>query len=304
LVADVIDQALRIRTLDKLAGTYFENFIDMADADNLLHPEIRTLGARTGRQSVSSPALQTLPSRDPSPEARAVRQAMLPRYEDEVILACDADQIELRLAGSMANDAALIEAFRLADEEGGLDFFTQSVRAVHGDPEATKADPRRSPIKNFWYSNLYGAGVPKMAATAKVPVSEMEVISRGITAAYPQYARLGSQVQNLARQNDFTVTTAYGRVLPVDEEKIYASTNYLIQGTAADILKRATIDIAQAGLEDALLITVHDEIVVSVAPEDTEEVSHILEASMTNHDFRIPLTAGCSPPVSRWGDAK
>ena len=150
--ADVMDAVLRSRKITKMAGSYFDNFVNMS-TDGLLHPQIQTLQARTGRMSITNPAMQTLPRvSDDDPDARLVRQAIIPREDDHLIVSSDFSQIELRIIASLSEDQGLIEAFRDADESGG-DLFVSTMRIVYGDPTLEKSDPRRSPIKNFMYAS-------------------------------------------------------------------------------------------------------------------------------------------------------
>lgn len=139
-VREIAQLVINVRKADKLASSYFLNF--QKDAiDGILHPEIRTLEARTGRMSITNPALQTLPSGDP-----LVRRAFLPRTEDERIVSSDLDQVEFRLTANFSQDRALIDLFHEADRTGG-DVFTSIMRQVYKDDTLQKSDPRRKLIK-------------------------------------------------------------------------------------------------------------------------------------------------------------
>lgn len=302
-VGRVATAALRVRRLDKLCSTYFDNFVDWADADELIHPSIETIAARTGRMSVREPALQTLPVRDPDPESQIVRQCIVPRNEGDVIVSCDASQIELRLISALSRDVGLIAAFAEADLPGGTDFFTTSARDVYRDPSLMPNDYRRRTIKTFWYASAYGAGVEKMAVSANVPVDEMREVKRGIQESYPGFYSFMAINERLARDNGGYIETAYGRQLPVDEGKEYVATNTRIQGTAADVMKLMIIDLAQAGFDEHMLVPVHDELIFSVPREDVEETCREIERNMERHDFVVPLRveAGWG---ENWGDAK
>lgn len=139
-VRKLAETIINQRKADKLASSYFENFINR-HVDGLLHPEIRIMAARTGRMSITEPALQTLPSNDP-----LVRNAFLPRNEDEVIISSDLDQVEFRLTANFSEDPALIELFLEADRVGG-DVFTSIMQQVYQDNTLQKSDPRRKLIK-------------------------------------------------------------------------------------------------------------------------------------------------------------
>lgn len=148
----VASNALRVRDLTKLSSSYFDNFLGL-HVDGLLHPSIETIAARTGRMSIRNPALQTLPRGD-NPDAKMVRNAVIPRAEGQVLIGCDYEQIELRLMAAESGDPGLIEAFRAIDAgEVDVDFFTYTAREAFGDPDMAKSDPRRSTNKTLWYAS-------------------------------------------------------------------------------------------------------------------------------------------------------
>jgi len=134
------DAVLKQRKADKLASSYFSNFLK-DNIDGVVHPSVRTLGARTGRMSITDPALQTLPAGDAT-----VRRAFIPREEGNVIITSDLDQVEFRLTASFSGDESLINLFHEADATGG-DVFTSIMRQVYQDNTLTKDDSRRKLIK-------------------------------------------------------------------------------------------------------------------------------------------------------------
>lgn len=298
----VAEQTLRARKLNKVAG-YFDSFVDLSDGRGVLHPQIETVAARTGRMSIKEPGLQTLPKPGEDPDYRSVREAVVPMSEEDVLISCDADQIELRLAASLSGDPGLIEAFAEADRTG-LDFFTASARQIYGDPTMVKSDPRRGPIKSFFYAALYGAGVEKMAVTAGVPVADMRNVRDQIVTRFPGFFRLMLACEAEAKENDGWIETAYGRRLLVDDGGYYKATNYRIQGSAADILKQSLVNLAQAGLDGMMLIPVHDEVLLSVPQKHEDEVRHLIATNMPCYDFAVPLTATPSYGCMNWADAK
>lgn len=139
-VKHLAETVLAQRKADKLASSYFKNFLDKS-IDGIVHPSIRTLGARTGRMSIQDPGLQTLPSGEAT-----VRRAFIPRDEDHVIISSDLDQVEFRLTAALSEDPDLIALFLEADRTGG-DAFTSIMRDIYQDPTAQKSDPRRKLVK-------------------------------------------------------------------------------------------------------------------------------------------------------------
>lgn len=291
-VRELAELVVNVRKADKLASSYFFNF--QKDAINgFLHPEIRTLEARTGRMSITNPALQTIPSGDP-----LVRRAFLPRTDDQRIVSSDLDQVEFRLTANFSKDQALIDLFLEADRTGG-DVFTSIMRQVYKDDSLNKEDPRRKLIKSTVYGKLYGAGVAKMALTSKVPESDMQEVVDAFDRTYPGIKQFQKRVERegqerLDREGVAYVETETGRKLPADDNRLYALTNYKIQGTAAELFKQNLIKMDAAGLTEFMVVPVHDEIVLSVPQDIIREVAPIIQECMTTRDgWAVPLTAGC-----------
>lgn len=291
-VRDLVQAVTNMRKADKLASSYFLNF--QKDAiDGVLHPEIKTLEARTGRMSITNPALQTLPSKDP-----LVRRAFLPRTDDERIVSSDLDQVEFRLTANFSKDQALIELFLEADRTGG-DVFTSIMRQVYRDDSLEKADPRRGLIKSTVYGKLYGAGVQKMSLTAGVPEEDMQEVVDAFDRTYPGVKRFQKRVERegqerLDNEGVAYVETETGRKLPADDNRLYALTNYKIQGTAAELFKQNLQKLDAAGMTDYMVVPVHDEIVMSIPQDLIRDAAPIIQDCMTTTDgWDVPLTAGC-----------
>lgn len=300
-VKHLAETVLSQRKADKLATTYFQNFIDK-EVDGILHPSVKTLGARTGRMSITDPALQTLPSGEAT-----VRQAFIPRDSDHVIIASDLDQVEFRLTAAMSEDPQLIRLFHEADATGG-DAFTSILRDIYQDPSATKADPRRKLVKGVVYGKLYGAGVAKMALTAGVPEEQMRSVVDAFDRQYPGVKLLQQKIEDagtrrLHSEGQGYVLTKTGRRLPCDDDRVYSLTNYLVQSSAAEIFKMNLIKLDQADLTELLIVPVHDEIVLQAPRENVEEVMQTVKQCMTTTEgWAVPLTAGVDGPFSNWGD--
>lgn len=303
---EVADLALKARKSDKVRGTYFENILKFSEFDGRVHCQINTLEARTGRMSITSPALQTLPTKG---EGATVRQAFLPS-EGNVIYSADYSSIESRLAAHFGRDDNMIEAFRVVDEEAG-DFFVELGKNIWG-PQFTKADPRRAMAKVVVYSGLYGAGVHKMAMAAKVEDHEMQKISDDLFASYPAIKNcqkiFTGEAERNNRNGEFPfITTNFGRELRIDPEKMYTAANYAIQGHAAELLKQALVNCDMAGLGDFLTLPIHDELVFDVPKEyDSKEIiNEIRECMEVTKDmgYLVPLPVSPEGPMERW-DAK
>lgn len=301
-IAEVIDSALRIRKLTKLSSAYLDNILEM-HTGGLIHPSINTLAARTGRSSVSKPALQTLPRSNEDPDSAIIRQAVIPRNEGELLISSDMEQVELREIANLSKDPGLVEAFRVADETG-VDFFTSSGKLVYDDPNFSKSDPRRTGIKVNFYSASFGAGVNKMATTAGMPLEEMRELSSKVFGRFPGIKLLMKKCELTARENDWWITTPFGRKIYVDPDRPYSAMNSLIQSHCGELFKKSMVDIGQAGLTDQMVMVVHDELLLSVPKEDIEEARHIVRESMCYTDMAVPLLAEPSEGCSNWADAK
>lgn len=300
-------QVLNMRKAAKLSDTYFKNFIDL-ELDGLLHPSIRTLGARTGRMSITDPALQTLGKSE-----RTVRDAFIARNDDEVIITSDLDQVEFRMFASLSQDPQLIDLFNRADADHAAgdpngDSFTYIMRDLYNNPSLTKQSPQRKLVKGYIYGRLYGAGVAKQALTAGVPEARMREIADAFDRNYPGAKQFTQMIEDqgmrrLRQEGQGYVVTRTGRRLPCDDDKIYTLVNYLIQGGAAEVFKKNLLKLDAAGLTEMMMVPVHDEIVLSVPKNDVEELKNVVRECMTTREgWEVPLTAGCDGPFLTWGE--
>lgn len=300
-VRQLADAALKQRKAAKLATTYFSNFLTKS-IDGIVHPSVKTLGARTSRMSITDPALQTLPKGDST-----VRRAFIPKDDNHVIITSDLDQVEFRLVASMSSDPGLIEMFHQADTTGS-DPFTEIGREVYRDPNMTKSDKRRGLIKSMVYGRLYGAGVAKQALTAGVPEGQMREVSDAFDHRFPGVAAFTRAVEDvgmrrLRAEGQGYVTTWTGRRVPCDENRVYTLVNYLVQGGAAEVFKQNLVRLDQADLTENLIVPVHDEIVLQATRADAPEVMKVVQECMTTTEgWAVPLTSGIDGPLETWGD--
>lgn len=284
-----------VRDKEKIAKSYFSVFIDRADSNRLVHPQILTSEARSGRMSIRAPALQTLPKDD----SAGVRSVVLPRTDDEALISSDWDQIEMRLAAVFSKDPGLQQAFIDADATGG-NFFVNMGAMIYQDPTFAKSDPRYRIVKNAMYGSLYGAGAVKIAATAQIGIPEARRVLAGIFTAYPGLRTLMATAEGNAKASG-KIKTLGGRVLDVPIYDSYKALNYLIQGSAGYLLKRCLVELACAGLDEYLMLPVHDEVVLSVPTGIVEDVRPIVAEIMPVRGLPLAVGAEPSAPMSRWG---
>jgi DNA polymerase-1 len=303
-VAQLAQAVLDMRRASRNATSYFQSLVDysMYGPDGYtVHADIRTLAARTSRMSISKPPLQQIPKRD-----ALVRASFIAR-EGHKLIPVDYDQVEMRLLAHFSGDRDLQNAFREADATGG-DFFVIMGREIYSDSGFLKSDKRRGLVKNTMYGKAYGAGVGKMSESAGVPYSQMEPVVRAVDARYPGIKRFMKSVEDvgmrrLRSEGQGYVLTPTGRKLPCDDDKVYALTNYLHQGHAAEIFKRSLVELDMAGWGDYLVLPVHDEVLLDVPDDLTDEAMIAVPKVMSNmSDYAVPLTASAEGPFTNWGE--
>lgn len=292
--ANLIRTIAVCRKTAKVVGDYLEKFLRLAGPDAIMHYSIHTCQARTSRQSVTDPPMQTYDRDEP-----IVRGSFIPR-PGMVFISIDADQIEARFAAHFSQDQRMIADFWEADRTGQSFFVIMASKIF--DEAITKKDPRYTRTKNATYGQIYGAGLDKAAVTAGVPVETMRPVYTGTQLLYPGVPRLMAQLIREGKEKGRPwVRTLLGRVLYADRGHEYALLNYMIQGSAAEVMKAGQIRLVNAGFGPYLRLDVHDEILM----EAPRELAHdmLAEASLilTDRDsFRVPITWSGSILEDRW----
>jgi len=294
---------LKRRQLQKLSTTYLDHFIHES-IDGVIHPSINSLGARTGRMSVSSPNMQNLPRvSENNPAANIVRNCIVARPGHTLVF-CDFSQVETRLLAHLSQDAGLIEAFHSDD-----DFFVTIARRVFGDDTIGKKDPRRNVIKTLIYAKIYGAGLDKMAKTLGFTFAQMQSVDNALSTAYPGIRRFQNETRDVGFKNKslhggdaFVVCPLSGRRHYADRGKEYALVNYLIQGMAAFFFKTKLLELDAAGLDEWMILPVHDEIILDVPNAQVPYTVGVLTQVMNDRStFLVPIAAEVSYG-HRWGE--
>ena len=287
-------QVLARRKSEKIKGTYLDGFLNFADADGFVHPQMNQLGARTGRMSMERPALQTLP------RGRVVRDCFIPR-EGNSLISADFDGVEMRILAHFAQDQNLTDAINSGD------IHLTTARRVYGDESIGKKDPRRQIAKSVGFAKIYGAGADKIAATAGVSLEDAQKFLAQYDATFPGVKNFQTQVSKVVEQRKRDtgvafVKTPIGRLQLSDKDRDYALVNALIQGMAADVFKEALVRLDEADVGEYLLLPVHDEIIVDAPTEDIDEVKDVITRAMSDNRWAVPLTVGIDGPLTRWGD--
>jgi len=295
----ILDTLMEWRKYDKFLTTY----INPVDGRDVVHTSFKQCEAWTGRMSSARPNMQNIPKK----AGKEARSMFVPR-EDHVFVVYDYDSIEVRLlAYYMAN-----EAYRKLIREG-LDPHAYMAGQIHGRPmeEFTKenATPEdrllRDIAKNTMFAISYGAGAPRVADMNQIPKAEAKELIKKIKKSLPGYYRLNSRIRKKIESVGY-VNTAFGKKQVVDKEKAYVGLNALIQGTAAQIMKRGLIQVheATAHLGAIPLLLVHDEIVVECHKDAAEEVSALMpDALCTAFDCDPPLQVEGGIVTTNYADA-
>jgi DNA polymerase-1 len=288
---------LEYRSLSKLVSTYIEKLPEQVNPDSgRVHTSYHQAVATTGRLSSSDPNLQNIPVR--TEEGRRIRQAFVPR-DGCLLLAADYSQIELRIMAHLSGDAGLLAAF-----SAGEDVHRATAAEVFGVvPAAVSADQRRS-AKAINFGLIYGMsafGLAKQLGIARG--AAQEYIDRYFER-YPGVQDYMEATRQQAREQGY-VETVFGRRLHLPEIKARnaqrrqaaerTAINAPMQGTAADIIKRAMIDLhdwinAQDRLDVTMIMQVHDELVFEIATDDVEAARKQIARRMTAAaDLQVPL---------------
>lgn len=263
------EAVLRSKRAEKWAETYAKAFLDLKDADDRLHPSIGALQARTARMSVSRPPLQQLPSSD-----WRVRRSFI-ADPGQLIIAADYKQVEMRVLAALSGDKAMLKA--IAD---GMDIHDAVATGMFG-PEFTK--PQRKLAKNTGFGEVFGGGAVTLARQAGVSVEVAQQAKSLFAKGFPGIKRYGRRLMARAEFGKKEVITPSGRHLPLDRDRLYAATNYVVQSTARDLLAQAVVDVFDAGLGDHLLLPIHDELLAQAPERDAgdviQEIGRVMEST-------------------------
>ncbi|KLU61572.1 DNA polymerase I [Peptococcaceae bacterium CEB3] len=293
----LIEKILDYRQLNKLMSTYV-NGLSAQVQDGLIHTTFQQTVTATGRLSSTEPNLQNIPVR--LEYGRRLRRIFEPRERGWVLLSADYSQIELRILAHYSQDPLLCESFAL-----GQDVHTRTAAEVFGLPLAEVTPELRRRAKAVNFGLVYGLTDFGLARDLGIPRSEAKYYIEQYFARYHGVKEYLEGVVARAKEEG-QVRTLLKRLRRIPElyhpsrtqrrfgERIAMNTP--VQGTAADIMKLAMIGVAERLREYRadLLLQVHDELLVQVAPEELMEVSGILKEEMENAlPLSVPLTVEC-----------
>ena len=245
-------------------------------------------GAQTGRLSSTDPNLQNIPVR--TEEGRKIREAFIAE-DGNVLVSADYSQIELRILAHMADIPALKQAFK-----DGLDIHAMTASEMFGVPVAGMDPMVRRQAKAINFGIIYGISGFGLARQLGIPQSEASEYIKQYFKRFPGIRQYMDETKDFARETGF-VRTAFGRKINLPEMKAKGparafaerqAINAPLQGTAADIIKRAMIRmpdaLAQAGLKARMLLQVHDELVFECPEKEAEKLIKVAQDTMSNAD--------------------
>ena len=295
----IVFSVIEYRELKKMQSTYISVLPTLLNPDTRrIHTSFIQWGTATGRLSSRDPNLQNIPVR--SDLGKKIRAAFIPQSKDNVILAVDYSQIELRMLAHLSGDSALIESYKK-----GIDIHARTAAAIYGvDIAEVNSDMRRdAKVVNFGV--LYGMTAFRLSRDLKIPMSQAKDF---ITGYFDMYQGVQQYIEDVkaAAHRDGYVETLSGRrryIAGIDSSDRMESqmaermaVNTPVQGSAADLIKIAMIRIQKRINEEKLplkmMLQVHDELVFECPKDQVEPMSQMVKAEMEGAmQLKVPLVA-------------
>ena len=286
---EIIDQVLEYRSVAKLISTYVDALPDLVNpSTGRIHTTYNQTVAATGRLSSNNPNLQNIPIR--TERGRKVRAAFVPRDENHVLLAADYSQIELRLIAALAEDQDMISAFT-----AGQDIHAATAAKVYGVPLEEVDRTMRGSAKMVNFGIIYGISAFGLAQRLNISRTEARDIIENYFAQYPTIKTYMDKSIEFARDNGYVQTLMERRRYLPDINSRNATVrgfaernaiNAPIQGSAADIIKKAMIAIHERfkkeGFKSKMILQVHDELVFDAHKDELETIKPIVKELMEN----------------------
>ena len=286
---EIIPLILDYRSLRKLKSTYVDALPLLVDEkDRRIHTHYMQTVAATGRLSSTNPNLQNIPIR--TAKGREIRKAFIPRDENYLIMAADYSQIELRIIAALSGDATMIHAF-----QNGDDIHAATASKVFNVPMEEVTRDQRSSAKAVNFGIIYGQGAFGLAQNLGISRKEAKTIIDGYFEQYSTIKTYMEQAVIDAREKGYVETIMKRRRYLPDINSANAvvrgfaernAINAPIQGSAADIIKVAMINVAQRmekeNVKSKMLLQVHDELVFDVHLDEKEIMTKLVKEEMEN----------------------
>lgn len=310
--AHIFDMIMKYRSYFS-GATNMKSYIKLADSKSIIHANINTNQARTGRESCSKPNLQNVAKEQvlnnlfPVPARRAFRS-----FPGTITLFADYAGQELRLITEISEDE---EMYRLIRE--GKDTHAEGAHEWYGSKFINESDTAvkkllRTAAKNANFAKPYGAAISRIAATLQLHLKEAIKGDARFCKRFPRYANFSHIMTSRVKQDGF-VETPFGRKLYVPKDKPYSGANYIIQGTGAGMVKRSQVRIDKYckekwNYELRIIIPIHDEVVLKyprkLLPYKKQILGDIRDIMIDMPEIKVPLDVEFKMSTTTWDKAK
>jgi DNA polymerase-1 len=293
----IIEQILEFRAIKKLLSTYVDALPELVNSStNRIHTTFNQSVAATGRLSSVNPNLQNIPIR--TPRGMKVRKAFVPKNKEYTLLSADYSQIELRIMASLSNDEGMLKAFN-----EGVDIHSTTAAKVYKVPITDVDRTMRSNAKSVNFGIIYGISAFGLSQNIGISRTEAKQIIDQYFEEFPKVKVYMDAAINKAREFEYVETLMGRRRYLADINSRNAvmravaernAINAPIQGSAADIVKKAMIDIQQEiqsrGMQSKMLLQVHDELVFDMHNSEQEELKSVVKNKMEQAiELQVPL---------------
>ena len=283
----IVDEILTYRELTKLKSTYVDSLPGLINPrTGRLHTSYNQAVAVTGRLSSNNPNLQNIPIR--TERGREIRKAFIPRDAGHLLVSADYSQIELRIVAAISGDVNMIQAFK-----DNRDIHTATAAKVYGVEESAVTGDMRRAAKAVNFGIIYGQSAFVLSENLGISRSEAKTIIDNYFAQYSSIKQYMDRSINFAKEHGY-VETVMGRKRWLKDiysanftVRGYAERNAInmpIQGTAADMIKLAMIDVYRelqhSGLKSKMILQVHDELVFDVPAAEVSQVKELIKMCM------------------------
>ena len=298
----IVDEILEFRAAKKLLNTYIEPFPGyISPRDGRIHTTFNQALTATGRLSSSNPNLQNIPIR--TERGRGIRAAFVPGTPDGLILSADYSQIELRIMAHLSGDEHLCAAFR-----DGVDVHSTTASKIFGVPVEAVTPEQRRKAKTTNFGIMYGISSFGLAQRLRIGRKEAKTLIDDYFASFPAIRGFIESCIVFARENGYA-ETLFGRRRYIPDINSHNGTvralaernavNAPIQGTAADIIKLAMIEVdrrmTEKKMQSRMVLQIHDELMFDVVPEEAEELKALVVDALEHViSLAVPLTVECN----------
>jgi DNA polymerase-1 len=293
---EIIQNVLDYRGLTKLKSTYVDALPGQVEATGRVHTDYMQTVAATGRLSSNNPNLQNIPIR--TERGREVRKAFIPRDENHVLLAADYSQIELRIIAALSEEDTMISAFK-----NGEDIHASTAAKVFNVPIDEVTREQRSNAKTVNFGIIYGVSAFGLSNQTDLSRGEAKELIETYYKTYPKLRNYMSEQVDFARDNGYVQTVLgrrrYLKDINAGNQVVRGAAernavNAPIQGSAADIIKLAMINIhrklTEGKYKTKMLLQVHDELVFDCHKSELDEMKTLIKDEMENaYTMAVPL---------------